>query len=118
MTSFDSGDNKDDADTKDSIRRRLDKLGHELDEVERRRQPKDDDTSARAGAMGYAFRLGAEMVVAVVVTGIVGWTIDSWLGTAPAFLIVFLVLGTAAGILGAVRTARRMQQDVSGGDKS
>jgi len=117
MTASDAGDNKDDTGT-ESIRQRLDKLGHELDEVEKRRQPQDHRTGANTGALGYAFRLGAEMVVAVVVTGVIGWTLDSWLGTTPVFLIVFLVLGTAAGILGAVRTARRMQQDVSSGDKS
>ncbi len=117
MTSSDAGDNNDDTGGTESIRQRLDKLGHELDEAEKRRQPNGHRTGANAGALGYAFRLGAEMVVAVVVSGVIGWTLDSWLGTTPAFLIVFLVLGTAAGILGAVRTARQMQRDVSG-DKS
>lgn len=62
-----------------------------------------------------AFRLGIEMVVGVVVGGVMGWAIDDWLGTAPAFLILFLLLGTGAGILNAVRSARRMQRDYGGG---
>jgi ATP synthase protein I len=29
----------------------------------------------------------------------IGWTIDQWLGTIPWFLIIFFLLGGAAGIL-------------------
>jgi F0F1-type ATP synthase assembly protein I len=43
--------------------------------------------------------------------------LDSWLGTAPAFLIIFLLLGSGAGILNAVRTARRMQVGGESGGK-
>jgi ATP synthase protein I len=120
MAPSDSGDDRDgeDRSSTESIRKRLDKLGHELDEAEKKHQPPDYDTGARTGALGYAFRLGAEMVVAIVVSGVIGWTLDSWLETSPAFLILFLVLGTGAGILGAVRSARRMQRDYRGGDKS
>ena len=74
-------------------------------------------TGARSGALGMAFRLGAEMVVGVAIGGVIGWALDSWLGTAPAFLIMFLLLGSGAGILNAVRSARRMQSDFDGGDK-
>jgi len=98
-----------DASSDKSIRERLDTLGRELDEVEKRRKPQDYDTGARSGALGMAFRLGAEMVVGVGIGGVIGWALDSWLGTAPAFLIIFLLLGSGAGILNAVRTARRMQ---------
>jgi ATP synthase protein I len=119
MAPSDSGDGKtgENESSDETIRKRLDKLGHELDEVEKRHKPHEHETGARAGALGYAFRLGAEMVVAVAVSGVIGWALDSWLGTTPALLIIFLLLGTGAGILGAVRSARRMQQDYSGGDK-
>jgi ATP synthase protein I len=119
MAPSESGDDKrsEDTSSSESIRKRLDKLGHDLDQVEKRRQPQDHETSARAGALGYAFRLGAEMVVAIVVSGVIGWALDSWLGTSPAFLIIFLLLGTGAGILGAVRAAQRMQPNNGGGHK-
>jgi len=120
MAPSDSGDGKrgEDKSSTDSIRKRLDQLGSELDEVEKRRKPQEADTGARSGALGMAFRLGAEMVAGVAIGGVIGWALDGWLGTAPAFLILFLLLGSGAGILNAVRSARRMQHDYHGGDQS
>jgi len=99
-----------------SIRERLDKLGRDIDQAEKRRQPRHPDSGARSGALGMAFRLGAEMVVGVAIGGVIGWALDAWLGTAPAFLIVFLLLGMGAGILNAVRSAQRMQRGDSARD--
>ena len=45
-----------------------------------------------------AFRIGTEIVVAVAVGGAIGFVIDTWLDTKPWFLIVFLLLGNAAGL--------------------
>ena len=47
---------------------------------------------------GMAFRIGTEIVVAVAVGGGIGFLIDTWLDTKPWFLIVFLLLGNAAGL--------------------
>ena len=47
---------------------------------------------------GMAFRIGTEMVVAVALGGGIGFLIDTWLDTKPWFLIVFLLLGNAAGL--------------------
>lgn len=117
MGRSDNENRTDDQSSNDSIRKRLDKLGHELDDAEKRHRPPEENTGARSGALGMAFRLGAEMVVGVAIGGVIGWALDSWLGTAPAFLIIFLLLGSGAGILNAVRSARRMQSDYDGGDK-
>ena len=40
-----------------------------------------------------AIQIGTELVVAVAVGGLIGFLIDSWLGTKPWFLIGFLFLG-------------------------
>lgn len=61
-------------------------------------------------AMGYAFRIGIELVAGLVVGGVIGWLLDTWLGTLPLFLILFFFLGSAAGILNVYRTARRMER--------
>ena len=45
-----------------------------------------------------AIQIGTELVVAVAVGGLIGFLIDSWLGTKPWFLIGFLFLGNAAGL--------------------
>jgi len=58
-------------------------------------------------ASGYAkgFRLSSELVGGVVVGAGLGWLIDRGLGIAPWGLIVFLLLGFAAGVLNVMRSA-------------
>jgi ATP synthase protein I len=52
-----------------------------------------------ASALGLAWRIGLELVVAIVVGTGIGWAIDTWLGTKPWGMIVMFFLGTAAGML-------------------
>lgn len=68
--------------------------------------------AASAGPMTAALRISMEMVAAVVVGGGLGWFLDRFLGTGPWLLLVFLVLGFAAGMLGAVRESQRIQAQV------
>ena len=49
------------------------------------------------------------MASALFVGAVLGWFLDKWLGTRPWLLLLFLVLGMAAGMLNAYRTAMRMQ---------
>lgn len=61
--------------------------------------------------MGQALRLGTEMVAGVAVGGVIGWALDGLFGTKPILMVVFLLLGAAAGILGVIRTAKQMQAE-------
>jgi ATP synthase protein I len=84
---------------------RLKRLGEGL-----ARQRADDiaDGGDRATtASGYArgFRLSSELVAGVVVGAGLGWLIDRWLGIAPWGLMIFLLLGFAAGVLNVMRSA-------------
>jgi ATP synthase protein I len=63
--------------------------------------------SDRATAMGIAWRLAIEIVVAPAVSGTIGWWLDRWLGTKPWLFVVLVVLGVAAGMLNAIRVAQR-----------
>jgi ATP synthase protein I len=45
-----------------------------------------------------AIRVGAELVAALLVGVAIGWALDRWLHTGPVFLIIFVLLGGAAGI--------------------
>src|SRR4029077_12685372 len=60
-----------------------------------------------ATASGYAkgFRLSSELVAGVLVGAGLGWLIDRLLGVSPWGLIVFLLLGFAAGVLNVMRSA-------------
>jgi ATP synthase protein I len=50
-------------------------------------------------ALGLGLRFGVEMVVALGLGLGIGWLFDRYLGTAPWGMVVFLILGAAAGIL-------------------
>ncbi len=69
-----------------------------------------DDVSenrAAATASGYAkgFRLSSELVAGVLVGAGLGWLIDHWFRTTPWGLMIFLLLGFAAGVLNVMRSA-------------
>jgi ATP synthase protein I len=55
------------------------------------------------GALAIAFRIGTELVAAMIVGVGGGLLFDRWLGTAPWGLIVMFFLGAAAGILNVYR---------------
>ena len=94
----------------DGIRRRLDTLGERLKEVQAQNAPlPQPEPKARGEALGYAVRLGVELVAGVAVGGFIGWALDRWLATAPFLMVVFLALGAAAGILNVIRAAKAMQ---------
>ena len=72
----------------------------------------DLSNSKKKGSfMGTAFKLGPELVAAVVVGTIIGFILDSWFGTTPWLIIIFFFLGAAAGMLNVIRTANRMQRE-------
>jgi ATP synthase protein I len=50
-------------------------------------------------ALGLGMRFGIEMVVALGLGFGIGWAIDRFLGTQPWAMVVFLLLGAAAGIV-------------------
>jgi ATP synthase protein I len=43
-------------------------------------------------------RVGVELVSALAVAVAIGWGLDEWLGTRPFLLMLFFVLGGAAGV--------------------
>lgn len=63
--------------------------------------------SARQPSPGLALgmRLAIEFVAGVAVGVGMGWVLDRWLGTAPWLMVLFLLLGGAAGVMNAYRAA-------------
>ena len=70
-----------------------------------------EDKDEKGIFMGFAFKLGTELVAAVGVGTIIGFILDSWFGTKPWLIIIFFFIGSAAGILNVIRVAKRMQKD-------
>lgn len=56
-------------------------------------------------SIAYALRLSTDFVAGVLVGAALGWGIDKLAGTSPWGLIVFLLLGFAAGVLNVMRSA-------------
>ena len=71
----------------------------------------DDDNEKRGSFMGSAFKLGTELVAAVVVGTIIGFILDTLFDTKPWLIIIFFFLGAAAGMLNVIRAANRMQKE-------
>ena len=65
----------------------------------------------RSGAMGRAWRLSVEIIAAFVVCGYLGWVIDGWLDTKPAFLLVFVVIGMFVGVYNVYKVAKAMNPE-------
>mgnify|MGYP006116689109 FL=1 len=70
----------------------------------------DAEEEKRGSYMGFAFKLGTDLVAAVAVGTIIGFILDSWFDTKPWLIIIFFFLGAIAGILNVIRTANRMQE--------
>ena len=68
------------------------------------------DSEKKGSFMGNAFKLGTELVAAVVVGTIIGFILDGWFGTKPWLIIIFFFLGSAAGMLNVIKTANKMQK--------
>ncbi len=59
--------------------------------------------SAGSG-LGFALRIGTELVAGIAVGVGIGLGLDYWLGTKPWLMIAFFFLGAGAGMLNVYRT--------------
>ena len=80
-------------------------LGHARNSADRTSDSPGADRATTASGYARGFRLSSELVAGVVVGAGIGWLIDRWLGISPWGLIVFLLLGFAAGVLNVMRSA-------------
>ena len=87
-------------------------LGASLEGAKRRHGPPPDQ-SARASALGMAFKVATEFVAGLLVGGAIGWYLDQWLGTRPLLFLLFLALGAAAAMTNVFRQAYRMNRELA-----
>jgi ATP synthase protein I len=87
---------------------RLQRLGERLHREDASRKVEagpPPNTGANASALARGFRLSTELVAGVLVGAFIGWALDRWLGISPWGMIVFLLLGFAAGVINVMRAA-------------
>lgn len=97
-----------------------------LDEIEARlRAARGDEAKnkgreagspASSSGLGLGFRVSIEFVAGVAVGVAIGYGLDRWLGTIPLMMVLFLLLGGAAGVLNAYRAAKGMDGTVGLGN--
>lgn len=86
---------------------RMHRLGDRLSQI---RPDVSEQTQAPprmvdSSAMARGFRLSSELVAGVVVGAVIGWALDYWLRISPWGMIIFVLLGFAAGVLNVMRAA-------------
>ena len=75
-----------------------------------KKSSKNQDNNRNSSSMGSAFKLSTDLVAHVLVGTIIGFILDSWFDTKPWLIIIFFFLGSAAGILNVIKTAKQMQE--------
>ena len=83
----------------------LARLAERLDKAQAGRVPvrKSGGNPGLQQGLALGFRIGIELVTAVVVSVGLGWAIDHWLGTKPWVMLGMFFLGIAAGMLNVYR---------------
>ena len=95
---------------------RIKDLGARVEEAQRRNAAQAKRPPPNQ--LGIAGRFATELVAALVVGGGLGWGLDWLLGrfgfhTKPVFLIVFFILGAAAGIRNVMRAATEINAEIA-----
>ena len=96
---------------------------HRDDDLERRRRNLEASLATRqpdrqerkegaGGATGYgqAMKLSSEFIAGIAVGAGLGWMIDRLAGSSPWGLVVFLLLGFAAGVLNVLRSVGKVAE--------
>ena len=71
---------------------------------------KRDKPSEAMQLFGNVATIGMQLVAATFIGLAMGYFLDKWLGTEPWLLIIFLLLGIAAGFRDVYREAMRLQR--------
>jgi len=89
---------------------RLAKLDERIKELkgEKARAPKIEDHHSQAH---LAWRMVIELVSGIVIGFGIGYGLDTVLGTMPIFLVLFVLLGFAAGVRVMMRSVKELQEE-------
>src|SRR5215510_7252633 len=116
-----SRDRDDQPNDEAALSARLQDLGERLGQHHPDR-PSDSEPGQRPtadpSAIARGFRLSTELVAGVLVGAAIGWLLDRVLGISPWGMIVFLLLGFAAGVLNVMRAAGVVQPNRLGPPES
>jgi ATP synthase protein I len=89
----------------------LEEIDARLRRARKEHEPRDGLKTPTSN-LGRAFHLTIEMAACLAVGGGIGWFLDKQLDTKPWLLIVFLIIGIAAGIRSVLRAIARMNAEL------
>ncbi|MEM7057666.1 MAG: AtpZ/AtpI family protein [Pseudomonadota bacterium] len=89
---------------------RLAELDRRISDARDAKNPKPRTDKDKYAAMSMGWRLVIELVLSVMIGALMGWGLDWLFGSLPLFLIVFVLLGFAAGVRTMLRSAEEMQR--------
>jgi ATP synthase protein I len=90
---------------------RLRSLEQRIDRAKGKDAPKRADAGKSFSQGEVAWRMVLELVTGMLLGLAIGYGLDVLFGTRPIFLILFALLGFAAGIKTMMGTARQMAKD-------
>jgi len=85
-------------------------LNRKLDDIKAVEEKTARKSQSSSSGYAQAMKLSSEFIAGVLVGAGIGWVADEWLGTSPFGLIVFLLLGFAAGVLNVLRSVGVVEQ--------
>jgi ATP synthase protein I len=89
---------------------RLAKLDKRISELKRAEAPTSKMEEHHSQAH-LAWRMVIELVAGIVIGFGIGYGLDVLLGTLPIFLVLFVLLGFAAGVRVMLRSVKELQED-------
>jgi ATP synthase protein I len=101
--------------SEDAFSERLKRLEGRLDSARASRAEPKSAASAKFTQSSLAWRMVTELVAGMLLGLALGWGLDSLFGTRPVFLVLFALLGFAAGVRTMMRTADEVRNKRSEG---
>jgi ATP synthase protein I len=93
----------------DPFRDRLNRLEERIEAAQRKRDGASQRGRSYAAGSELGWRMVTELVVGMLLGLAIGYGLDGLFGTAPLFLVVFALLGFAAGVRTMMRSAREIE---------
>ena len=95
--------------TRNSDRERLDDLGDRIAKAKAAREPEKRHQEEHYSQANIAWRMVTELVAGLGIGFGIGYGLDALFGTRPFLMVLFILLGFAAGVQTMMRTAKELQ---------
>ena len=91
---------------------RLNALGERIRSAKNKKEQSETvETQPNSKLIGLGMRVALEMIASLGVCGFIGWYLDGFFDTKPWILLVFLLLGIAAGLRSVFRIIKVVEKE-------